>query len=420
MNPNRSRTNGETSGGVQTVDLLGLFETLFLQRWRIAKWTFCGALLLLITSIVIPPRYRGEISILPPDTSSSPLTALASQIPLDAFVKVPSPPSQLFVEMLRSRSVCARVVNKRYPIDGDTLDLVTLWGKEHLDFAIRELRKRTKIKTTESGLIVLSVDMETPELAAQVANAYAEMLDRVNQEKNVSRARNSRRYIEQQLRRTEEELRKASEALARFQQEHRLVALDEQARVAVERAGELKGKIIAKEIELGVLLKTMRADNPAVRQVQRELEEMKRRYNQLIVGGKTGDFLPALEQLPELSRELAQRLRQLKVQETVWQLLNQQYYQARIEEARDVPTVQVLDEAVPPIERVRPRRTAMTLAGALLGAFACVLAILLQRVSERQRTDPNSADHWERIVNEVRADLRRIRRLLTRHRRTEN
>jgi len=100
----------------------------------------------------------------------------------------------------------------------------------------------------------------------------------VNNEKNTSRAKNSRIYIEDQLRITEQRLIEASKALAKFQQNNKAISLEDQLKVWIEQAGELKGQIISTDVELGVLLQTRKPDNPMVIQKQRQLDELNQKY----------------------------------------------------------------------------------------------------------------------------------------------
>jgi len=124
--------------------------------------------------------------------------------------------------------------------------------------------KRVHFLLSKKGLITISAEMPTRQLAADVANAYVEALDQVNQEKAVSRARNSRIYIESQLAQTLDKLTQATRRLANFQQQNQAVSLEDQTKSAIERAGELKGQIIAKEVQLGVLRQSMKSANPVV------------------------------------------------------------------------------------------------------------------------------------------------------------
>ena len=261
----------------------------------------------------------------------------------------------------------------------------------------------------------MSVEMPTARIAADVANAYVAELDRINKEKNTSRAKNSRLYIENQLRTTEQRLDKASQSLAAFQLKHKAISLEDQLKVWIEQAGELKGQIIGTEVELGVLVQTMKPDNPAVVRKQRRLDEMRRRYEELQYGadtvGQPQEFYIPFADVPEVGLLLAEMLREVKVQETVWQLLNQQYYQAKIQEARDTPTVQVLDEAVPPEKRSKPKRKLLVVVLGLLGGLLSVFWVFGEEYFSHIDERPNEQKKMARIIGEFRSDMERVKKI---------
>ena len=128
----------------------------------------------------------------------------------------------------------------------------------------------------------------------------------------------------------------------------------------IEAAAILQGQITAQEVQLQVMGTYLSPDNPDVARVRSSIEELRK---QLYImesgkGGKgmlPGDRLhPAMITVPELALQFARLFRQVKVQETLFTLLTSQHEQAKIAEARDTPTVQVLDPAVPADKRSSP------------------------------------------------------------------
>ncbi len=365
-------------GGSHTVDFADVFLHLVRRRHVVFRFTALAAVVSLLLALALPKRYQATATLLPSDNVSAlQWQSLLSQLPVEGLRRATEPGAALLMDLLTSRSVCEKVLQHRYAVKGDSLTLLEFWGITQTQKAMKKLLKRLHVMPRESGVLQVSVEMESPELAAEVANQFVSALDLVSREKTASRARSARRYIEKQLAQTEQELEKASKKLARFQKEHGTVSLGDQVRVAIEALGSLKGQILAKEIQLRILRQTMRPGNPQIAQLEVEIREMRRQLELLQTGarGETGEFT-AISQLPEISRELAKLMREVKVQETVWELLNQQYYQAKIQEARDVPSIQVLDPAIPPIHKTKPRRAVILLAGTTAGFLLSVFWIL--------------------------------------------
>ncbi len=418
-----------SSRGGQQVNIVELLARLVARRWLIVRNVVIVCLAVGLVSLVLPRRYTAVTTLLPPaEVEQNTFQQMLAELPAAplGFAR-PSSPATLFVEILKSRSVREMVLQRTFVMRRRQAPLLKLLHARSVEAGLDRLARCVTAYASEQGIITIKVEMPTPQLAADVANAFVEALDRVNQEKSISRAKNSRLYIERQLALTEQKLRESSQALAEFQQKHEAVALEAQTRAAIESAGDLKGRIIAKQVELGTMRLTMRPDNPQLIMAERELEELQARYRALQFGEQSppeGDkevYIP-IAQLPEVARQLAELIREVKVQETVWELLNQQYYQASIQEARDTPTVQQLDRAVPPERPSKPRRLLMIMTAAIVAATASIVWVTVKPLVSLAPADQERLrilgkqieDDWhlarERIGRLAAVVLRRRRR----------
>ncbi len=404
------------------IDLLDYLNVIIKRRRMILRNAFYAALAMALISLVLPKTYTATTTLLPPeDSSKSGLQSLLANSPV-SFLDLGglgTSSADLFVEILKSRSVAEGVLQTKYAYRDTLQNLYEIWGMSSRDQAVKKLRGKTTVILNEQGIIQIAVELHHPELAAQVANAYVAELDRVNREKSVSKAKNSRAYIEEQLQITEANLKKAATELAQYQSQFKALDLQEQTKVAIEKAGELKGTIIAKEVELQLALQIMKPNNPAVVRLQTELNELRKQFEHLQFGNSVAfedkkDYFIPFSDVPEVGVRLAELLREVKVQETVWQLLNQQYYSAKIQEARDTPTVQVLDEAKPPERRTKPKRALLVLvAGFLTFMFSVFWAFVLE-YGERVRARQEEYQKLNHIAGEIRADYYKLKDTLRR------
>lgn len=192
-------------------------------------------------------------------------------------------------------------------------------------------------------------------------------------------------------------MKQAEQALRRFQESNKTVVLDAQLRAGLEAAAQVRGQIAAAEVQLEVMRAFATESNPQVMQQKRQIEEMKRQLAQMQYsrgldlpsesanpGQRRQEFYVPTAKVPELGIELARLTRDVKVQETVFTVLTQQYEQAKIAEARDTPTVQLLDKAVPAERKSKPKtRQNMAIAGALslfVGIFLAFFLEYLERI----------------------------------------
>ncbi|NOZ61282.1 MAG: hypothetical protein GXO74_06340 [Calditrichaeota bacterium] len=408
----------------EEIDLLDYLHVLIKRRRMIYRNVFLVAILTLLVSFVMPSYYKARTTILPPEEapSSGLLTAL-SNTPLSSMLLTEtSTTSDLFVQILKSRSVLDGVLQRvfEFPRGGKKAKkrtLLDILGYESLEKGRKALRKKIYVEASQEGIVTLEVELPDPHLAADVANAFVAELDKINKEKSNSRAKNSRLYIEAQLKITEKKLAKASEELARFKEKYKAISLEAQTEAAIQEAGELKGKIIAKEVELGVALQSLKADHISVIRLKKELQELKKQYNYLQYGTdedlqKRKEFYIPFSQVPEVGIQLAKLMREVKVQETVWQLLNQQYYQAKIQEARDTPTVQALDEAVSPEVRSRPKRKLMVIIATFLAFLFSVFWAYAGEFYENLKSDPEENEKLKAMTEHIKSDLEKVKSVL--------
>ncbi|MDZ7371244.1 MAG: Wzz/FepE/Etk N-terminal domain-containing protein [candidate division KSB1 bacterium] len=393
----------------ETTREFSLYPALLLmaRSWRLVlRNMLAAAAVAAVIAFILPSRWRAVATLMPPqEKETSAVGAMLAQITLPGM-QMPKPQSnaQLFVEILKSRTLNERILNRRFAVGNDSLPLYRILRFKSPEIGYYRMIKKTQFMVLPNDIVSVAVELRNPNLAADVANAYIEELDRLNLEKSVSRAKNSRLYIESQLAETERRLRAASERLALFQQQNKAVSLEHQVQAYVEQAADLSGKILAKEIEIGVMLQSMTSDNPLVVRARSELEEMRRRAREMEIGKdrpSIDGYLP-FRDIPPLALQLAEQLREVKVQETVWQLLTQQYYQAKIEEARNTPTVQVLDPATPPVFRSFPNRKLMVIVAAVLSAVLSLIYVILLDYFHKLRSRPESRRRLELLVAELK------------------
>jgi uncharacterized protein involved in exopolysaccharide biosynthesis len=328
--------------------------------------------LFLILLLIYPLTYKSEISVLPPEQGdqSNALSSLLGDNVMSGFFYTSSKSfnSELFVQILKSRTAALYVVRR--------LNLKNYFNQETEIAAANYLNNQLNINLTKEGIIKLDVEVTSSlipwllddkdslkRFAAILSNTYIEALDSINKAKLSSKAKRARHYIETQLISTKAVLDSVEFRLMRFQDENKTIALPEQISAAIDAAAKLKTEIIQTEIELGFLETNLREDNQALIALRNKLTELREQYNKMQLGSK--DYLLAFSDVPELGKELSDLLRDVKIQNEVYLLLQQQYYKEKIQENRDIPTVEILDEAIPPLRKSAPKVIFSTVIGSI-------------------------------------------------------
>ena len=415
----------------QDIDLLDYIKVLLKHRKMLLRNVVVVSILIALISLFLPKTYTGVATILPPeDTQSADFLNALTSSPLSNFIFNESrTTSDLYVEILKSRSVLDGVLEREFVYKKNKENpqkriLLKILKAKSLQKGREKLDSKFNVKASPEGIISVAAELNDRYLAADVTNALVSELDKINKDKSTSRAKNSRIYIENQLKLTGEKLKKASEDLVQFQEQYKAISLEEQTKTAIEKAGEVKGKILAKNVELGVALQTMTPDNVYMVQLKKEIEELERQYNYLQYGDSLKlenqkEFYIPFADVPEVGLELANLMREVKIQETVWELLNQQYYHAKIQEARDTPTIQVLDEAVPPELRTKPKRKLLVLIGSFLALMLSIFWAFVSEYIDRVKSDTANYHKSKEISDDIRKDWEGLKKLINRFKRNK-
>jgi len=347
-------------------------------------------------SLLFPNWYTAKTTILPPEKqglslglSSSLLSGLSS---LGGGMALPlmATPSDVYASIAESRSVAEEVIKSE--------DLLNYYQEKSIQRAVKEVRSHLQVSVGDEGMVTIAYEDKNPQKAASVANSFALKLDQVNRQTFISKAKNSRIFIEQRLEQTKEDLAESEENLRKFQQENKAIAIDEQTKAAIGAAADLQAQLVVVELELNVLSKNVE-DTPEKRQLQFKRQELLKQLNKLEKGegkgNQTGVLSVPFEKLPDLALEYARLYRELKIQESVFELLTAEYEKAKIEESKDTPTIQVLDRAVPPERKSKPKRSFMV---AFAGGFSLLFSIFLVFFKEfLDRTRIKSPQDYHRL-----------------------
>lgn len=341
----------------------------------------------IVFSLLLPKIYASTVTLLPPiQEGSQGMGAAASQLAgnlggLAGSLFGTKSPSDLWVAILKSQTVRDAIVAR--------FDLMKRFESETAEDARNTLEQKVKIFKSKEDIIAITVEDEEPQKTVELANAYVEELDRVNKSIVMSAGGRMRAFIEKRLNEQKLEFSKIEEKVRSFQEENGAVKLDDQSKAIIEAFGMVKGQLMAKEVELQTFLSYATSNNPQAEILKAQIEELKMRLSEL--EGKAGGnsprsiFIPTAK-IPDLALKYARLLRDAKVQETVYGLLNQQYEMARIQEAKDSPTVQVLDTAKIPQKRVKPKRKNIVLFSTFGAIFFGVCLAFVMEYLENEKS----------------------------------
>ena len=393
------------NGGERWVSNLSLLwdERAILFRVGIAS----AVLSALLAFVIMPKEYESTCRIMPPDqnsggasallsalagrggnSSSSGLGALAGGGGLAALAGSMfgiKNTGALFVELLHSRTIQEHLV--------DQFNLQAVYSKRYKQDTIKKLGRRTDVtEDRKSGVISIVVTDTDRQRARDLAQAYVDQLDGLLSKVNTSSARRERQFIEQRLGAVRSQLQNAEIEFSEFSSRNTTLDIKEQTRAMVDAGAKLQAELVVGRTELDSLQQIYGVENARVRTAQARVSMLQRELDKLagtsdIKGGgradRSTDIYPPLRQLPILGVRWAELYRETKIQENVLELLTTEYEAARIEEAKSIPTVRVVDPANWPEKKSFPPRILITLA---LTSLSLVAAGILLLARERWRS----------------------------------
>lgn len=297
--------------------------------------------------------------------------------------------------------VLKSILNSRTMADSliEQLNLKAYYGTDSMAAARGALKSETTIYVNREKAFFVTVESRNPQMAADLANAYASTLDRLNRMLSVTSATRSRLFVERRLEEKKQQLAKAEEARKLFQIENRTLLVTDKAHAAMQAAGSIEENILELEVELAGLQEYATPAHPLINQMDAQIQALEKQLARLQQkqkaqmgvsslgesqkGSRSKEFYPPMPDMPVLALEYIRLTREVKIHEVIVSMLAGQYEQTRISEARDTPTVQVLDPAIPAEFKSRPRTLRnMQMAGAIAFILGILLVFFLDYLQE--------------------------------------
>jgi uncharacterized protein involved in exopolysaccharide biosynthesis len=373
------------SDNTYSIEQLTFMEVMnILMRWKktILLNVFYISLLIAVISLILPKIFTASAVLMPPSSQSdvSVLNAFSeSELPFGGLISQSEEETMRLIAILKSRTVMEAVINQYH--------LINFYHSENIEEALESLSDHVNLEIEEEGTLSITVhvstgwlhyeedEIEARELSAKIANEFVNQLDIVNKKLQTEQAVHQRRFLGERYEDNHNDLIQAEERLKKFKEEHNIISIESQTKAAIESAAALKNRILFNEVQKGVISSKLKSDHPEVISIEDELNELKNKLYE-IEYGKTrrmeseDNLFPVLSEIPQIDADLMRLSREVDIQNTLFIYLTQQYEDAKIQEARNTPTIQFLDPAVPPIEKSSPKRTLMVIVMALI-TFIC-------------------------------------------------
>ena len=385
------------------IDLLDLALVLAKHKRLIIGIAFVACLVALILGFIMTPIYRAETHLVPPQS-------LAGQLPSSILTMIPPEFRTLAIQsgaIKTTADLVAGIAKSRTLVDSiiDKFNLMDYYHAEKRDAARSALSGAISAKVDEkTSLITIAVEDKDPVMAADMTNAIVDELQNLLQGLALTQVSQQRLFLENQLKQAHHNLMQAEEEFQKYQALSGLLNVDVQMQALMDSIANIQAQIAVKEVQLKAARTFATAQNPEIKRLQAELAGLKKELKNLEAkaGTDNPNFIPAFEEIPKAGMEYARRLRDLKFQETLYETLLQQYQAAVMAEASEGLVLQVIDPAIPPELKIKPRRKLMLIVAGFLGLFVGIFAAFIKEFIDNSSKNPESADKMALLKSYLR------------------
>lgn len=382
-----------TAQGSDTIDLLEYLEVLVKQKRLVLRSTLAAFVLSLAVSLLLPKVYSATTKILPPQQDQGLMGMMMGQMggmaSLAGDLLGKGSPADLYVSILNSEAVSDAII--------DRFKLMQVYDQEFRLDTYQALGKKVEIGAgKKDGIISITVNDEDPKRAAEMANAYVEELGRLTVRLNVTGAGENKVFLEERLTKAKADLAHAEDALKGFQARNKVVSVTDQASAAIGGIAQARAQLVAQEVQLAALQRQFTDSSQEVKNAKAAIANLRRQLGGM-EGSGSGGSIPAVGSVPELGQQYLRLMREFKIQETLVELLTKQYELAKLNEARDVDGVQVIQKARVPDKKSKPKKAIIVLAATFAAFLASVTAAFVREFAGNMQ--PEARERWSRLFS---------------------
>lgn len=382
-------TADDDTGSIE-IPVAELATALWLRRRWLAAVTGIGMLVAIGIGLLIPNQYTSVAQIMPPSQQSvsgtstfESLTGGLSILSGGGGLLSSKTPGQIAIGILNSHTAQDSIINR--------FDLRHVYhAKLYIDARTVLTRRTVLDEDKKTGIVSIAVSDTDKYRARDIAEAYVQELDRLLNEENTSSAHLERVFLEQRLDTLKTNLDSAANKLSQFSSRNATLNPQSQGASLMDAATRLQGQLITAQSELSGLKAQYSNDNIRVRTVQARIDELQSQLRKM--GGigdkqdgadlKANQLYPSIRELPLLGSTYSDLYRKMTIQEAIYEALTKQYELAKVEEAKEIPTIKVLDNPELPERKSSPHRSILAIWGALLAAFAGVAWVIVRKLWE--------------------------------------
>ena len=368
-----------------------------IYKWR--KFLLINLIIIAVIStiiaFIIPKEYKATATIMIPPSEQSGLGGLTGL--LGGKSSIAAMGSRLFGVTNTSEDVLLGILNSRSALTDviKKFHLMEYYGIDdnNMDKVIKAFRYDISADPNEYGMIDFSIINKDPKVSAKIANYLVDLVDSLNIKFNIENAKNNRVFIEKRYLQNVNDLKKAEDSLYNFQRKYGIVAVPEQLEVTVKAAAAIEAQLTQKEMEAHFIKRQYGENSPSYQAILEEIKLLKDKVEEMKSSpdlSSTSNVLYPFKEMPKIAIQYLRSYREVKIQEEILEIVLPMYEQAKVDEQKSMPTIMVIDKAVPPQIKYSPKRSVIVLGPFFLALFILILLVLWMEkaVTRKEHKNP--------------------------------
>tara|TARA_B100000470_G_C19795654_1_gene394182 strand:+ start:1653 stop:3059 length:1407 start_codon:yes stop_codon:yes gene_type:complete len=378
------------------------FVGSFLLFWKSRKFIFKNVIIVTLSAIIIslllPKWYASKAVVLSSGAGQFNFLSSIAPIPVADFgLSTINEDINNFIAILQSRTVKEYMVNK--------FNLIDRYKQRDIEYAIEAFEEKIELEVTEEGTLEITIIDKDPLIAKEMVNEVLFMLDQINQSIGMEAGKYNREFLENRININKKDLEKAELALKTFQEKTGIIDLVTQLSSTMQMSAQaynsifeaytaLYAKKIETETELAVAKTTLSNNNPTIMQLEKLLNEQTIQLDQLMIrldeklqyllsniSPAQIDTIPNIEfsvsfnTLPSLGLENARLIREVELQSTIQEILIPQFEQAKLEETKNIPTLQIIDKPKVALNKTKPKRSLIVIGSTIMSFLMSLIFV---------------------------------------------
>ncbi len=389
--------------------LFDLFELIITYRRFLFIFIFLVTTGATIYALLSPKWFKSTASVFPAKrndllSSLSGLSSLAKGFAGSgglAALTGSNTESDKYIAILKSGTMTNDVIKK--------FDLIKEYEREgdYYDKVVGDWEDNLELEVQDEGNLTISVYSKNPQKAADMANYLVEKLNEINTGLSVTNAKANREFVEKRYLQNIGDINNLENAMRTFQEKYGVIAIPEQLEATVKSMSEIYVDLYKKEVEFNVVKQTYGIDHPLTATAEIEMVELKKKIDMLNKGTDDSQsdvkLIIPFKQAPELGNEYLKIYRNLEIQYKILEFVQPLYEQAKVEEARNTPSVLVLDYAGPAERKSKPKVLLYLLLSFVISFSISMLIVMIwEAVKNLKRIDQ---ERFDTLVKSLKKDF---------------